>query len=40
MQKLCKGLNATFQLGIIHRDININNVLLHVPVIERNEEDL
>ena len=40
MQKLCKSLNATYQLGIIHRDLNINNVLLHVPAIERNEEDL
>ena len=40
MQKLCKALNATYQLGIIHRDLNINNVLLHVPAIERNDEDL
>ena len=40
LQKLCKSLNATYQLGIIHRDLNINNVLLHVPAIERDEEDL
>ena len=40
MQKLCKALNATYQLGIIHRDLNINNVLLHVPAIERKEADL
>ena len=40
MQKLCKALNATYQLGIIHRDLNINNVLLHVPAIERNENDM
>ena len=39
-KKLCKSLNATYQLGIIHRDLNINNVLLHVPAIERTEEDL
>ena len=40
MRKLCASLHSTFKLGIIHRDININNVLIHVHAIEQSEEQL
>ena len=40
MKKLVKGLNTIYQLKIIHRDLNINNVVLHIPMLEPSLDDL
>lgn len=40
IKKLAKGLDVIYQLKIIHRDLNINNVCLHIPVLEPKEEEL
>ena len=40
IQKLCASLNAIYQKRVIHRDMNINNVMLHIPALEPTEDDL
>ena len=40
IQKLCASLNVIYQKRVIHRDMNINNVMLHVPALEPTEDDL
>ena len=34
------GVNAIYEKEIVHRDININNVMLHFPDLEPSEEEL
>ena len=34
-----KGLKILYDKRIIHRDLNVNNVMLHIPSLEPNEED-
>ena len=31
MQQLAKGLSKVYERSIIHRDLNVNNVMLHFP---------
>lgn len=40
IQKLAKCLKVLYDKRIIHRDLNVNNVMLHIPALEPNEEDL
>ena len=40
IHKLAKGLAILHQRQIIHRDLNVNNVMLHLPELEPTEEDL
>ena len=40
IQKLAKGLKLLYDRRIIHRDLNVNNVMLHLPELEPNAEDL
>ena len=32
--KLSKSLNMIYEKNIIHRDLNINNVMIHFPELE------
>ena len=40
MKKLAEGLNMIYKKQIIHRDININNVMLHFPDLEPSDDEL
>ena len=40
MQKLTQGLNQLYQRKVIHRDINITNIMLHFKQLEPTEEEL
>ena len=40
IQKLAKGLKILYDKRIIHRDLNVNNVMLHIPELEPDEVDL
>ena len=37
VQKLARGLNAMYERNIMHRDLNINNVMLHFPDLEPSQ---
>ena len=37
---LTTSLNGIYTQGIIHRDLNANNVLLHFPSLEPLEQEL
>lgn len=39
MQKLVEGLDVLYQKQIIHRDLNVNNIMLHIPELEPTEND-
>ena len=38
--KLAQGLNAIYERNVVHRDLNINNVMLHFPDLEPTEGEL
>ena len=40
IKKVVSGLNSIYEKNIIHRDLNINNVVLHIPHLEPTENDL
>ena len=40
VQKLARGLNSMYERNIMHRDLNINNVMLHFPELEPTDEEL
>ena len=40
VRKLTSSLNGVYAKGIIHRDLNVNNVLLHFPCLEPSQEEL
>ena len=40
IKKVVCGLNSIYEKNIIHRDLNINNVVIHLPTLEPTETDL
>ena len=40
IKQLCYGLASLKSREIMHRDININNVVLHFPSLEPTQQDL
>ena len=40
IRSLTSSLNGIYSKGIIHRDLNVNNVLLHFPSLEPKEHEL
>ena len=40
IKKLVHCLNDVYEKKIIHRDLNINNVVLHIPDLEPAEDEL
>ena len=40
IRSLTSSLNGIYSKGIIHRDLNVNNVLLHFPSLEPTEHEL
>ena len=40
VRQLSIGLNSLKSRGVMHRDININNVVLHFPSLEPTQQDL
>ena len=38
--KLARALKSMYDKKIFHRDLNINNVMLHFPDIEPRKQDL
>ena len=40
IRKVVQGLNSIYEKNIIHRDLNINNVVIHLPKLEPTGTDL
>ena len=40
LRKAADGLNELYKRNILHRDININNIMLHFPDIMSTTEEL
>ena len=40
LRKVTDGLNELYKRNILHRDININNIMLHFPDIMSTTEEL
>ena len=40
IKKLAYGLSDVYDKNIIHRDLNINNVVIHIPDLEPSQEEL
>ena len=40
VRQLSIGLNSLKSRGVMHRDFNINNVVLHFPSLEPTQQDL
>ena len=40
MHKFCQGLRMIGEMDIAHRDIHMNNVVLHFPELEPTAEEL